>query len=156
MTILDIEIALANYLDYRINVIVPNISWGLRIHEVDLLVLTPSNYVWEIEIKTSIADLKADLKKPHGHYSNKIKRLYFAVPYNLKEQALSLIPERAGLFIIEKNSRVVLIKTPKLNITAKKLSEKDINHLYRLAAMRIWTLKEHLRTCYLKYKKYDK
>lgn len=98
----DIELAINNYFNYnRRYVIVPNISWGLGFqHELDLLVLTNNNHVWEVEIKVSKSDLKADLKKRHGHYSNKIRRLYFAVPKELQEDALLLIPERAGLFVV--------------------------------------------------------
>ena len=47
-----------NFFNYRANLIVPNISWGLGLHECDLLVLTSSGYATEIEIKVSKADLK--------------------------------------------------------------------------------------------------
>ena len=138
-----IELAIARYLDTRINLIVPNVYWGLGLrYEVDLLVLTQSKYAYEIEIKTSISDLKADLKKRHQHDSNKFKRLYFAMPLELKLKALELIPERAGLFIVHSNSRVELVKTPKLNPNARKLTELEIQKLYELSAMRVWNLKE--------------
>jgi hypothetical protein len=139
-----IEVILARYLDYRLNLIVPNISYGLNLHEIDLLILTPSHYAWEIEIKTSLSDLKMDKKKSHGHYSNKIKRLYFAVPKELEEKALELIPERAGLFVIYDNKYVKCVKTPIINKKARPFTEQEIQHLYELAAMRIWSLKEAL------------
>lgn len=147
----EMEVLLARHLNYRANLIVPNVSWGLGIHEVDMLILSSSNYASEIEIKISLADLKADLKKPHGHHSNKIKKLYFAIPKELEEKALEFIPERAGLFVINdsytRNGRqvkpyVVLSKAPKSNPTARKLNDKEIKKLYELAAMRIWSLKE--------------
>jgi hypothetical protein len=145
----EIEVLIAKYLNPRINLIVPNISWGLDLHEIDLLVLTKSGYAWEIEIKTSLSDLKADKKKKHGHYSNKIHRLYFAVPAELKEEALLHIPERAGLFITHneinlqgKFGCVSLVRAPKLNTKARKFNDKEIKHLYELTAMRIWSLKE--------------
>lgn len=140
----EIEVALANYLNPRMNLIVPNISWGLDLYEIDLLVLTQSQYAWEIEIKTSLSDLKADNNKKHGHYSNKIKRLYFAVPEELQEEALKHIPERAGLFIVSESMHVRLIKAPKLNMRARKFNAEEINHLYKLAAMRLWSLKERI------------
>jgi hypothetical protein len=101
----EIEVLMARYLGTSVTIVVPNVYYGLHIHETDLLVLTPSGYAWEIEIKTSLADLKADKKKAHGHYSNKIKRLYFAVPEDLKDKALEHIPERAGLFVIKPEYR---------------------------------------------------
>lgn len=141
ITALDIEIALANRFEYYRNVIVPNVSYGLHIHECDLLILSKNNYATEIEIKISKSDLRADSKKKHGHYSNKIKRLFFAVPENLKEDALKLIPERAGLFLVKDNNYVELIKNAKINKNARPLSNKEIIKLYQLASMRIWPLK---------------
>lgn len=140
----DIEIALARHLNTRINLIVPNIFWGLGLnYEADLVVVTQSNYAWEIEIKTSLQDLKNDKKKKgFAHCSNKFKRLYFAVPIELKEKALELIPERSGLFVIEKNLRVTLIKAPKINKNARKLNDNEIKKLHELCAMRMWNLKE--------------
>jgi hypothetical protein len=137
-----IEVILARYLDPQLNLIVPNVSWGLNIHEVDLLVVTQCGYAWEIEIKTSLSDLKADGNKKHGHYSEKIKRLYFAVPEELEEQALKYIPERAGLFVIINKEYVKLIKPAKINTMARKLTDEEIKKVHELAAMRLWSLKE--------------
>jgi hypothetical protein len=141
----DIEIAIASYFDTRKVVIVPNLYWGLGFqHELDLAVVTHNNYIWEIEIKISKSDLKADAKKKHGHYSNKVKRLYFAVPKELQEDALILIPERAGLFIVDENRRVELIKKPITNVLARPLEQKEIEHLHKLIQMRFWTLKRNV------------
>jgi hypothetical protein len=156
----DIEIALSNYFDYRQKLIVPNVYWGLNFqYELDLIVVSNSNYATEIEIKISKSDLKADLKKSHYHDSNRIKQLYFAVPEKLKEAALELIPERAGLFIVREDKdtlirnqdgirirfpKVQIIKPPKINTKAKKLTVEEINKLHRLASLRMWTLKHHL------------
>lgn len=138
----EIELALARYFNTRENLIVPNISWGLGLHEIDLLVLTSSAYAYEIEIKTSLSDLKADKNKKHQHLSNKIRRLYFAIPLELKEKALNNIPERAGLFTIEENTKVTLIKPPLINLRARKFNDKEIKKLYELSNMRLWNLKE--------------
>lgn len=141
----DIEIAIARYLNPRINLIVPNVSWGLGTYEKDMFLLTPSGYAWEIEIKVSKSDLIADKKKLHGHYSNKIKRLYFAIPDFLEKEALVHIPERAGLFVvIDRGSYnyVKLVRPAKINLGAEKLSDDEILKLHKLAAIRIWSLKE--------------
>lgn len=146
MTSQVIEIALANHFNWRMNFIIPNISWGLHLqHEADLLIITPAKYAYEIEIKISKSDLKRDLLKKHGHKSLKLKRLYFAVPDYLENDAKVLIPEHAGLFIIDKFGFVKLIKAPKLNTEARKLTDLEMEHLYHLATMRIWSLKEALR-----------
>lgn len=143
-----IELAVARYLDYRKNLIVPNIFWGLNFnYEIDLLVLTENNYAWEIEIKTSISDLKADFKKRHQHDSPRIKRLYFAIPSTIKDKATELIPDRAGLLIINDdplNLWTKLEKTPKTNKQATPFTSQERLKLSELGAMRIWSLKETL------------
>jgi hypothetical protein len=143
----EIELFLARHLGPRINLIVPNISYGLGTHEIDLLVVTPAHYAYEIEIKTSVSDLKADLKKSHGHRSNKIKLLYFAVPTEIKDKALELIPERAGLYVLtydEKRTHtfIQIVKAPQVNKLARKLTDKELIKIGSLACMRIWNLKE--------------
>ena len=139
-----IELALVRHLNSRINLIVPNVFWGLGLsYEADLVVVKPSQWAYEIEIKTSLSDLKAEKKKKYfAHHSNKFKYLYFAVPENLKEQALELIPERSGLFIVKENEMVILVKPPKINKNARKLNDKEMKKLHELCQMRIWNLKE--------------
>ena len=66
ITTTEMEVALAHYLNMRVNLIVPNISWGMFIHECDLLVITPAGYMWEVEIKVSKQDLSRDSKKRIG------------------------------------------------------------------------------------------
>jgi len=149
----DMEVTLARHFDYRQNLIVPNVYYGLGFwHELDLLIVRPSGYAVEVEIKVSLSDLKADKKKRHQHHSNKIKLLYFAVPEFLEAQALELIPERAGLLIVYREEdwdfyRVRNSNPPRIpttNRTARKLTEKEINKLGSLATLRIWSLKECL------------
>ena len=104
MTSSDIEKAITYYPSspfyYRRWLVVPNISWGLNLHECDLLALSSSNCAHEIEIKVSKSDLKADLGKKHGHRSEKIKCLWFAVPVELKESCEKFCPERAGIILV--------------------------------------------------------
>ena len=140
------EIALARHFDFRKNLIVPNISWGLFLnqrvmHECDLMVLTNSNYLWEVEIKISKSDLVADKKKRHGHHNPNIKRLYFAIPEYL-ENCIEHIPERAGIILVAKRTRVLCreIKKPRIDI-GYQLTEKEKLKVAMLGAMRIWGLK---------------
>ena len=141
----EIEIAVARHINPRINLIVPNVFWGFGLnYEADLVVVTPTGYAWEIEIKTTVSDLKADQKKRYQHNSNKFKRLYFAVPYSMKEISLELIPERSGLLVVNYDYRVLLVKAPTSNRYAHKLTLDEVEKLKDLAAMRIWSLKEHI------------
>jgi len=139
----EIEIAVANHFGWSKKLIVPNVSWGMGIHECDLLISTPSWFLWEIEIKISLSDLKKDLEKRHGHNSNKIKYLYFAIPVKLKPH-IHHIPKRAGILIVGNTGHIFHEREPIRNKNARKLTSGEINQLMRLAVMRLWPLKETL------------
>jgi hypothetical protein len=141
----DIEIAVAKYFDYRANLIVPNISWGLLNHEADLLMLSKAGYATEIEIKISKADLLRDQNKRHAHESDIVKAFWFAVPSILKDFALANIPEEAGLLEVWERKAgdsiqrwARMIKAPKLRPHSRKFSDSEREQLARLAAMRYW------------------
>lgn len=148
MKTLEMEIAVMRWLDIRKNLIVPNISFGMGLHECDLLSLTKSGYATEVEIKVSKADLLKDKLKPHGHESKMIKYLYFAVPEKLEKVALQEIPERAGLLVVrcrsDKKSYVSTMRFPKQRKGAVKWSEKERMNLARLGTMRILGLKNNI------------
>jgi hypothetical protein len=137
------EIAIAHHFGFRQNIIVPNICWGLGVHECDLLVIRKSGYALEVEIKVSISDLKQDAKKQHEHKSNKIKELYFAIPEQMKS-AIEYIPERAGILLVEEPARVHILREARVNPLARKLTEQEITKVLHLGCMRIWTLKTNL------------
>lgn len=140
ITSAEIELAIANHLGIRTHLIIPNISWGLGVHECDLLVLSKSGYATEVEIKVSASDLKADTQKGHGHKSKKIKYLYFAIPSYLCNY-IEFIPKRAGIFIITSTNRVFCIATPEQNKDARPLTLQEQCDMARLGALRIWGLK---------------
>ena len=150
LSLYEIEYALARKFDIRQNIIVPNISWGLRIHECDLFIVNNNGYAIEIEIKRSKADLKNDFKKIHNHkdYYNRIKHFYYAIPYQLYESCKDLFPENAGIICIFKNSygRIYckIMKRAKVNKTCRKLTNEEILHVAKLGTMRIWSLKQKL------------
>lgn len=142
MKTLNMEIALATWFTGS-NIVVPNISWGLGIHECDLLVLTKVGYALEVEIKVSKSDLKKDVEKTHGHESNLIKALYFAIPEKLVS-SIEHIPERAGIIVVEKHHNgnfCKLLRKPVINKQARKLTGEEQFTVVRLGAIRIWGLK---------------
>lgn len=144
------EIAIATHFKFTTNLIVPNVSWGMYLnkvplHECDLLVLTKSGYLWEIEIKVTRADLLADKKKTHGHHNQNIKRLYFALPHYL-ESCIEHIPERAGVILVKKTSHGYVCRQVReaRNDKGYQLTEKEKLKMAMLGAMRIWGLKKNL------------
>ena len=139
------ELIVARYFKPRRNLICPNIHWGMGInHECDIFVLKKSGYAYEVEIKVSRGDLKKDLKKKRGHKSNKIKKLYFAIPEELL-RSKELIPKRAGILAVGKYGKVTEIRKAQVNKEAVKLSDKERIHLAHLACMRVWKLKAKIK-----------
>lgn len=164
MNYLDVELALARHFDCRKNLIVPNVSWGLGFnHELDLAVLTHSGYLWEIEIKMSKADLKRDKQKGHGHYSNRISRLYFSYPEDMDGPEIrEHIPPRAGIVIVRnaqlRGTRIFpahadLVRAPIRNRDARPIDKSEQETMHKLAAMRVWSLKQHIHSMITRYEK---
>lgn len=152
MKCIEIEEAVARLFDIRRHIIVPNASWGLGLHECDLLIVRPSGYAIEVEIKVSKADLKKDAEKRHGHYSEKIKQLYFAVPQDLYAAACQFAPYDAGIITVaasdpewfpEKLFAHIEREAP-VKKNARPLNEKEILKAATLGAMRVWSLKRKL------------
>jgi len=152
----EMEIELARFFDSRANIIIPNVHWGLGLaYEADLVIVNPSRYVTEIEIKVSKGDIKADLsKKYYAHKSRKIKKFFYAVPENLID--CEYLPLDCGLIVVseqgkksrarinKRSNRCRIIRPPRVNSRAEKLTDKEYSHLLHLGCMRIWNLKEKL------------
>lgn len=113
----------------------------------DLLVVTKSRMLYEIEVKVSLSDLKSDIKKrKHQFFTNApeylpVHKFFFAVPNEIDSQALVIVEERfpyAGLLAVSKfpfNSAALdfgvrVIKSPK-QLNSKPLSMKGIVFLVR-------------------------
>ncbi|MGB1373804.1 MAG: MmcB family DNA repair protein [Aequoribacter sp.] len=147
MKTIQMEAILATHFNYVQNIIVPNVQWGMGVHECDLFILRPSGYAVEVEIKVSKSDLIKDKEKWHEHRSYKIKELWFAIPEKL-EPYIEHIPERAGIAIVRPYpngwGRVERVRQPTKNKNAHKHTEKEAAKLARLGSMRIWGLKRKL------------
>lgn len=147
VSLYEMETAIANLFNYRKNLIVPNISWGIGIHECDMLIVRiQTGLAIEVEIKRSKADLKADFKKEHNHNDDRIKEFYYALPEELVESCKELIPERAGLISIKlyrKKYKAEIIKKAKIN-KARRLTEHESLRIAHLGTMRIWSLKNKI------------
>ncbi len=151
----EMECALANYFNCRTNLIVPNVSWGMGLHECDLLIVSQAGYLTEVEIKVTKVDLRADAKKWHQHRSDVIKRLFFALPDYLESiDCIEMVPERAGIIIIKPKDNVPgeypysprcrEIRPAQRNKAAGKVGDHARYKIARLGALRIWGLKRKL------------
>jgi hypothetical protein len=134
-----------------VNIIVPNVSWGLIGYEADLLVMTKSRFLYEIEIKVSKSDLIRDGKKKHNHNDPKISKLFFAVPSKLYNSIFGgdnfldclYFPSHAGILVVD-SVGWVKEKRVSSNHYNYKLTDSEAFQLARLGTMRIWTLTDKL------------
>jgi len=155
ITTIEMELAIAKYFGIRQHIIVPNISWGLPgMHECDLFIIKRSGSAVEVEIKRSKSDLLADFKKGHNHHDrqNRISEFYYALPIDLLDKCIDLIPMDAGIITCErytnyKKEEVVVAHTkrqPKRIKGSRSLTAEEQFKIARLGTMRIWTLKQKL------------
>jgi len=148
-TTAEMEIVLAQWCTPRTNLVVPNVCWGFGIHECDLLVMTPHGYLTEVEIKISRADLIADKKKKHGHQSDIIKLLYFAIPEKLLKD-IEHIPTHAGILVVSESSYgsyrdwKIRCERPAEVTTHRKIDDYEKYQIARLGALRVFGLKEKI------------
>lgn len=143
----DIEIAVAEYFGAKginnRNIIIPNFRGFWNDYEMDMLIVTPAKYCYEVEIKTSLSDLKADFQKRHFHDSDKVKYFYYAVPKDLMSaDLLCYLPLRSGLFVIDANKARLKLKPGCLNNST--LTDAEYLHLGRILTHRLWNAKRKL------------
>jgi hypothetical protein len=126
--------------------VVPNVSWAMLPWEADLLVLSPSGYLTEVEIKVSLSDWKADFsKKKFGVHQDwaqaaMIKQFYYAAPKALAVRYGELaLPTWAGVVSVD-DSGVSVLKPAETRPGHRKLTEKEQTRLLRLAAIKAWGL----------------
>ena len=174
--LLEIETALARHdkFNFTKNIVafnVKGISENLPIyHECDMLVLSKSGYLTEIEIKRSWSDFLADFKKKHNHNNYPIiKYFYYCVPLSIYEKVRDKLEERynsrtgndtfnyTGIITYDEDLNFVInghrfqvFYTDEMKETypqmlgAKKLYLEQQLELARLGAMRAVTLKENI------------
>jgi len=155
LTTSEMELAIAKYFKVRLHIVVPKLSYGFDwIHECDLFFIQRNGYAFEVEIKRSKADLLADFKKGHNHIDkkNRIKELYFAIPFKLYESCKDIIPKNAGILVCDKwlhdDGRIIVnvcTKRQAIKVKgARKLTLEEQLRVAKLGTMRIWSLKEKL------------
>lgn len=144
---LRIELALAKHFNYRTNLIIPNISWGLRgMHECDMFIVRPSGYCIEVEIKRSRSDFLADFKKKHQHVDKRIAEMYYCSPEELYDKCKDEVPLHCGILTVSTilNKTFVQTKRSPVRQKCRKLTDKEKLKVATLGCMRIWGLKQVL------------
>lgn len=136
------------------NICIPNVLMyqkGKKEYEADLIYFgRKSNYLTEVEIKISIQDFRADLKKEIFHNHPNVRNFYYALPSYLYEKHKAEIDEildiyGAGLILIDEvmdNNGIFycVVKcfykkaSPRKN--AVELTEKEKNNYLRIGCMK--------------------
>ena len=73
----------------------------------DILALGPDGAIWIVEIKSSLADFRADGKWPD--YRDFCDRFFFAIPETVP---LEILPETAGLIVADSFGAAILREAP--------------------------------------------
>jgi hypothetical protein len=131
--------------------VIPNVSWGFLRYEADMLVITKSRFCTEIEVKVSMADWKQDQEKRKFTFSPdpRIKYQYYAAPRELalRHEELEL-PQGWGVIAVRDPMTPFLSpysKAPVVDVLkeaeardARKVTDKELMILARLACFRVW------------------
>lgn len=162
-TTLDLELAVMRYFDIRKNLIVPGITEmsNLVSFELDMIVITKANMAYGFELKNTKADLKKDFSKGQlkeidevwngktglERYYGKFKHFYYVVPRLIKDDALALVPDMFGVFVVDKMKGGVVRfydARPAKKLFNYKWSDEEKYAVARLGAMRIYGLKRKI------------
>lgn len=145
----EIEVSIAKLFGIRNHIIVPNVSWGFQIHEIDLFIIRSSGYAIEIEIKRSKADLLSDFKKRHNHKDrqNRIAEFYYAFPIDMLLSCEKYIPDNAGIIIIKRIKDYIqasIYRKANRIQYARPLTTTEQLQVARLGTLRIWKYKDKI------------
>ena len=112
-------------------------------YEADLLVISKSRFLHEIEVKISIQDFRADFKKKHYHDFPEVKRFSYCLPSELIAKHRAEIEEHckekgAGLIAITKEGLPITCLQAKARPGVEPLTIDGYIHYLKLAAKK-WT-----------------
>lgn len=152
LTIDEIQIALRNsgIWNKRQDIFIPNLSWGLLQYEADLVIITKSGYLTEVEIKRSWEDFKADFKKGHEHNDPRVYNFYYCVPESIVARVAEFLLGKYGsncpamLCFEESGSISHYFGVGRAHRGGRKLFIEEQLIAARLGCMRVWNLKEKL------------
>jgi hypothetical protein len=115
-------------------------------NQADILAIDKHRMLYEVEVKISLSDLKANRKKQEHYdysrgYSHFVHMFYFAVPYDLGNQAKLVISDffpYAGILTIEgvNDTDVCCTRNPRV----LSLQQADLKHLVRMSYNQSGTL----------------
>jgi hypothetical protein len=103
---------------------------------VDVMAMGATGEIWAIEIKSSLADLRADDK--WLEYEEFCDRLYFAVP---PEMPVEVMPAQCGLIVADRWGAEILRDTEDRRLAAARRKAVTLRFA-RAAALRLHTISD--------------
>lgn len=151
LTIDEIQIALRNsgIWNKRQDIFIPNLSWGLLNYEADLVIITKSGYLTEVEIKRSWEDFKADFKKGHEHDDPRVYYFHYCVPESICGRVVEFLQEKYGagrpsVLCVSEDGYIRHYDGGVAHRGGRKLFLEEQLTAARLGCMRVWNLKEKI------------
>lgn len=115
------------------------------IGQPDVLGVNKARFLYEIEIKRSVSDFRADAKKPHRKFridEHAPRLFWYLVPHHLVDSVSYLVPEWAGLLRGPTDSEVQQVwsvkKSPQ-NAASKRLTTKECVSMAHCMANQIYS-----------------
>lgn len=153
MTEKDVQIMLGKHFGIK-NICIPNVlmtgeyrpeiekleSWkkSSKMYEADLIYITKSKYLTEVEIKVDINDFRSDFNKKVYHSSPLVSALYYAFPLEIykkhKDEIRERVKEIAGIITVSYDCEVKAKAPKRKNI--KALTDIEIKDFMRIGCMK--------------------
>lgn len=133
---------------------------GLVGWEADLLLVQPSGWVWEVEVKVSVADFRREFSvnskllkhqvlregRHRGYpcHENLVRRYLFAMPTTVYQRVASEVPDYAGVILLDPGGRdrhgrlKPWIEKRAKELPARKASDADREALKTSVYFRYW------------------
>ena len=110
-----------------------------KMYEADIVYITKSSYLTEVEIKVDINDFRSDFNKKVYHSSPLVSALYYAFPEELykkhKDEIRERVKEIAGIITVCNYECKVKAKAPKRK-NIKALTDTQIKDFMRIGCMK--------------------
>lgn len=147
----DAQLAIAQLFNYRTpNKAIPSCTtfgW-----EMDVAVITPANYLYEIEIKRTLSDWKADEAKAKWKMSrHQVVRFYYAIPPHLLEKKPSFVSDDTGIIFLQKKDNenqafrvYASIHKQAKRIGNTKISSERLQYMMNVFYHRYWNLRHDM------------
>lgn len=138
------QLLLASTFNWFHNRIFPNVHF--RECEMDLAVVTRARRLWEIEIKLTASDWRADehKRKWAGTSRRYISRFFYAVPAELAENIPAFVPSTTGIIVLG-DWYAPTVRPAKL-MQAEKITDDQMWRLYESTYNRFWRQRFHRYT----------